>query len=608
MKKKTNGFMFNTQQMEEQEGKFRKVYRSEKELKKSFEDGMYERLLHLNKTYTYARPDYSKKARTLTEMVTFWNAGDKDNKVSLCGFVEEALSDYSAKEIRKAVRGYMYMLFSSYNRYKHYNSWTFLGPMWLLERNGFDDCLDIVLEALRQDAFFQYSMFWKDEECLNIILYQHGAEHVEELIRFMYEDGVTGYAKSIVFRSLMHIYSLVTEKQMYIKSEIIKYLTSYYKQAEEDSFDQTVFYGYCYNLAQAHIKEAMPLISKFLSTYKLPKNRNLLGMDEIKEMMDSPIPLIFDYDSLHEYMMDLLDEPGVNDYEDMPYGDFWDDDEMDDTMDDILNYYINREIVKRIGCISDDELDELLSDESGNLKQNIADNVFDDLFNFDESRYDDVHDPLRELYGFDKYEDYFNEDYPENTYCLTVSLDNSPEKVIRYVKVVTSAYLSTVYDFLLKAFARKDFPEMYSFERPKMRCSSEEYNELGWKGKSFNPEEITIGKLLTKRGATAKLYILTPDGKDGYYKWEHTIKLEKKIVGIEEYFEIVQSEGVYPLESHKTMDDYKMGLKKGELSQLPMAIDSSDLYIWNDYLWDLELCDIKDGFNFEDDDFDDDDF
>ena len=112
--------------------------------------------------YTYQKPDYSKKATQVIQWLgPFWNAHEDDDKVMLCHYVESdiRIQGLSPQFMREEIRGYLYGLFAGFDPDVPENHWRLYGPLWMMERLKMTDCLDIVLESLRQDAFFFHNYF-----------------------------------------------------------------------------------------------------------------------------------------------------------------------------------------------------------------------------------------------------------------------------------------------------------------------------------------------------------------------------------------------------------------------------------------------------------------
>jgi hypothetical protein len=135
--------------------------------------------LENEKFYTYQKPDYASKAAKEIDwqwLAPFWHVEPDDDKLELCEFVErDGLNmKMTQKQQREELRGYMYLLFSRFEPDRHENRWKLYGPLWMMERLKMTDCLDLVLEALRQDAYFFHNFFlryteWPSMPCMRLM-------------------------------------------------------------------------------------------------------------------------------------------------------------------------------------------------------------------------------------------------------------------------------------------------------------------------------------------------------------------------------------------------------------------------------------------------------
>ena len=65
------------------------------------------------------------------------------------------------------------------------------------------DSLDVVMEALHQDMFFQTTYIANQEYYLSAVLYQLGNDQLDTLGKFLYEDGLIPMGKHIVFDAII---------------------------------------------------------------------------------------------------------------------------------------------------------------------------------------------------------------------------------------------------------------------------------------------------------------------------------------------------------------------------------------------------------------------
>ncbi len=161
--------------------------------------------LENRKFYRYQKPDYTSHISCNLQLLgPFWNAQDYEDKEDLCKFVESNLRSQklSSQSLREEIRGYLYMLMDNFDPHHHESHWRLYGPFWLMEKLQLTDCLDLVLESLRQDAFFYYNYFIGFGEWISALIYQLGRNQLDKLEKFMYEQGLIPGVKPIVFDAI----------------------------------------------------------------------------------------------------------------------------------------------------------------------------------------------------------------------------------------------------------------------------------------------------------------------------------------------------------------------------------------------------------------------
>ena len=152
--------------------------------------------------YSYEKPEYEEMSPAARSwLLPFWNVEQDDNKVSLCAFVDEDGKSLSDSQRESFLCQYLHELYGSFTPFKPGtapNEWRFFGPLWLMEKYQMKDSLNIVLEALRQDAFFMTTYVVDQADYLSALLYQLGRNQVDILGKFLYEDGLIPTGKPIV--------------------------------------------------------------------------------------------------------------------------------------------------------------------------------------------------------------------------------------------------------------------------------------------------------------------------------------------------------------------------------------------------------------------------
>ncbi len=310
---------------------------------KALSDDSYMIELENKMFYRYQKPDYkSKSIQVIRWLGPFWNAQNDDDKVMLCKFVESdiRIQGLTQEFMKEEMRGYLYRVFANYEPKHHENHWRLFGPFWMMERLQMTDCLDLVLESLRQDAFFFYNYFGGFTEWISAIVYQLGKDQIDTLEQFLYEQGIIPYAKPIVFNALVWIYLRHPEKKLRITAFILKFLNHCLDICKQGASPINIE-DYAIACATAKIKETLPILRKLFTELDFPTKILDDGYQELEQVVNSKKSYFCClYDNMNDYLNDeeeryLLDDADWQDTED--------DDDWQDVEDDDDDYIYNEE-------------------------------------------------------------------------------------------------------------------------------------------------------------------------------------------------------------------------------------------------------------------------
>ena len=150
---------------------------------------MYDQALELMNTnfYRYKRPDYKKGYDNIVPdwLGPMWNAQHDDSIRELCDFVANDGKNVDEEQKRKDFKKYLWFLFDAYKQDDTNSVWKLYGIYWLMEHFGIKD-LDLVLESLRQDAYFISHYTLGVEDMMISALYQNADGNLDMLKEFMY--------------------------------------------------------------------------------------------------------------------------------------------------------------------------------------------------------------------------------------------------------------------------------------------------------------------------------------------------------------------------------------------------------------------------------------
>ena len=427
------------------------------------------------KFYSYKKPDYEKSIpQALQWLGPFWNARYEDDKVKLCHSVEEdgRRMNMTPQQKRDEMRGYMNMLFARFDKDRLENRWKLFGPLWMMEREKMTDCLDLVLETLRQDAYFMHAYIFRYEEWLSAAVYQLGKDQTETLGKFLYEQGLIPDVKPIVLNALLWTLIRQPEKRLGITALLTKFLNHCLDICRQGASAMNMEH-YALALATAHVTETLPILQRMFQELEIPELIIEGGIDEITRLMnDAEAEFHCKYDSLDQY---LNDEEEIRE---------------------------SREL---------DE--ECYFGPVGN--KNYVDDFEDDEDNYDA---DDLYD-IQGIYDLSE---------PASRYEIRIEKTDPANEPERTVQLPANMMLDGFAQLIMRAFGRTKLPGPYEFEDQEgfRYLSDEEEHALDKGYWQMGLTDInTVGILLQKKGETAAFKIRK--GKRKVIE-TYTLTLEKK--------------------------------------------------------------------------------
>lgn len=148
------------------------------------------------------------------------------------------------------------------------------------------DSLDVVMEALHQDMFFQTTYIANQEYYLSAVLYQLGNDQLDTLGKFLYEDGLIPMGKHIVFDAII-MTALHQPQQrltaLHIASEYLNHCIDICKQgANPMNID-----FYALSVASAHFQIFMPQLKQLYKEVEIPPYIFENGISQIEEIMNN---------------------------------------------------------------------------------------------------------------------------------------------------------------------------------------------------------------------------------------------------------------------------------------------------------------------------------
>lgn len=246
---------------------FKKIATGDQDEVSSLLGSLQEKTLEIINTrfYHYQRPDYLADIdEKLPEwLMPVWDADDNVDIVKLCKSVDKAGSKLSAEQRKKDIHTYMMNLFGRFYDEEQVCHWRLFGIFWLMEKYGFSD-INLVLETLRQDAWFIERYTSGLEDIMSNVLYEQAGDDIQPLKDFLYAQGYVPASKKIVFSALVTRIGQHPEERLSLVSWLTEFLKHCYDICMKGAYPGNLCH-YIDTLAQANVHEAMPIIKKIIS-------------------------------------------------------------------------------------------------------------------------------------------------------------------------------------------------------------------------------------------------------------------------------------------------------------------------------------------------------
>lgn len=279
--------------------------------------------------YSYEGPEqYNQGSKRVPKWLKgIWDVYNYDSWLALCEETTEKGKNLTDSVRSRDLRKYTYMLIDEfyYNQNPEPNPIRLIGLLWLIEHYRLHDCLDLVLELLRQDAWFYTAYIDYAPQCVSAVLYQIGCDQPDILKNMLYEQGLIPLIKPIVFNALVWIVLRQPKKRLATVGILTTYLNHCLKICKQGASARNID-NYAFSLAYAHVSEARPILKRI---YNEIDSLNKATFNEVESIYENPIDQmdgqIFDsidgYLRYHQEQSDAWEDR----YDEEDYDDFAED-------------------------------------------------------------------------------------------------------------------------------------------------------------------------------------------------------------------------------------------------------------------------------------------
>lgn len=253
--------------------------------------------------YRYQCPNYKKLTKSLAPCLEpILETDEIDDKLK--AELMRGCSSISKEELEDALRNLVLCIFVEFKDTKE-PEFMFLvvAVFWVMEHYELEDCLDIVLEILRQDYDF-YAVFFNTKlaSLLAIMIYQLGKNRLDELQEFMKEPGLIPFGKYFVADAVAHIAVETPERRAEVMDWFCKILDCYLEKmaaGEPDIPFVTDHISKC--LLDIRGVEALPVLEKINAKYSLP-NHEAPAFETLKRQMPGNKITGMKFTTIDEYL------------------------------------------------------------------------------------------------------------------------------------------------------------------------------------------------------------------------------------------------------------------------------------------------------------------
>lgn len=296
----------------------------------------------LSETYYHHQcPDYSQIVQPIAPyLMPLWETCDLED-LSLAELYDMC-SSIPKDELERALRNFVFNIFVEFKKDSEncsiYRTWLVFA---LMEHYRLERCLDVVLEILRQDlSFYNHHFGFAFEELLAIIVYRLGKKKLSALMDFMKEPGLLPVSKYRVAEAVANIVIASPSRRVEVMAWFCKLLNYYFTVLDDPEND------ICPSMLLDHIAacmmdtrgvETLPILEKIYQTHNITS----YGIEDIsilKKKMPHTELHGLEIDSVKAFLDDYIESLCLDTiFDDDGY---FDDDDFDD--DDFDDEYFDR--------------------------------------------------------------------------------------------------------------------------------------------------------------------------------------------------------------------------------------------------------------------------
>ncbi|WP_294477692.1 plasmid pRiA4b ORF-3 family protein [uncultured Bacteroides sp.] len=250
--------------------------------------------------YHYQCPDYKLQTKPLARyLVPLWEQEEFDDV-----FKNELLLQCSSvpqDELVRELRNLTLKVFVDYKETKDRDyPYRLLGGFWLMEHYVLEDCLDVVLESLRQDIDFIESFLGYDfEEIPPLLICRIGINRLDELSDFMQESGLLPIAKVKVVEAMTQIAKVTPENRLKVIDWFCKVLNCFLERTDIDDCDSIAINFMSQCLLKIKGVEALPVLEKIFKRFDVSSD-DIPDFKTLKKKMSHSEMRVLEFSSVDE--------------------------------------------------------------------------------------------------------------------------------------------------------------------------------------------------------------------------------------------------------------------------------------------------------------------
>lgn len=280
-----------------------------------------------NDCYTYQRPDYSKNIKPLAEcLLPLADVVKPSEGFAVYAQVHEAMVKLSSEEQEDGLRNFLMHILADgltrdFNNEMVASNIPLLVAFQLVDDFNLTGLFDVILETMKQDAYFFDFYYGQFEDAATLMLAHVGVEHLDELKEVMKTDGFVSAIYPIVFNAVVQM----AVENPFCRLQVLAWVSDVLRSCVDFTIPPMAMDWVVKSLAQIKAVDLLPLVKDIYQKYDVPVVDIKNGIKGVTQLLSKGTDeRIVEFLSFKELLEELV-KGEENEFE--IDDDFWDDDD-----------------------------------------------------------------------------------------------------------------------------------------------------------------------------------------------------------------------------------------------------------------------------------------